>query len=344
MKAAMIRKFGNLDVVEVGDLPVPKIGPQQVLVKVRAAALNHLDIWVRSGVVPGLDMTKPHILGCDGAGEVAEVGAEVKRWKVGDEVVLNPGISCGRCEFCLRGEQSECEVFRVLGEQVDGTFAEYVAVPEVNVYRKPAHLTWQETAAYPLVFVTAWRMLVNRAQLKPGETVLIPGIGGGVATAALVICNFLGCPAIVTSSSAEKLAKAKQLGAVLGLDYTKEELVPKVREYTQKRGVDVVCDSIGGETWDKHIQCLCKGGRIVNCGATGGPKPVTSLQRVFWNHLTILGTTMGSHHDFAQMHRLVASGKLRPVIDSTFPLAKIKEAQQRMESKGQLGKIVLDIA
>lgn len=345
MKACIIRKFGGINALEIGEMPVPKPGPQEVLVKVRSAALNHLDIWVRMGAIGGLDVsTTPHILGSDGAGDIVEVGAEVKKWKKGDEVVINPGISCGKCEFCLKGEHSTCVSFQLLGEHIAGTFAEFVKVPEINLQPKPKCLSWHEAAAFPLVFLTAWRMLLSRAQLKPGETVLIPGIGGGVATAALIINTAIGGTSIVTSSSAEKLARAKALGASLGIDYTKEDVIAKVREWTGKRGVDVVCDSVAGDTWDKDIQCLVKGGRLVSCGVTGGPKASMDGRRVFWNQVSLLGSTMGNHREFAEVHRLVSQGRLKPVVDSVFPMTELPAAQKRMEDKQQFGKIVLEIS
>lgn len=343
MKAVTFSKYGTVDVLEIRDMPVPTIGPHEVLVKLRTAALNRLDIWVRMGAVPGIDLSQPHIAGADGAGEVAEVGALVKNWKTGDAVVINPGVSCGECEHCLRGEQSVCRSFDVLGEHIAGTFAEYVSVPAVNLLPKPAELSWQQAAAFPLVFLTAWRMLVSRARLKPGETVLIPGIGGGVATAALVIAKSIGCTAIVTSSSQEKLAKAKDLGAALGIDYLKEDVAKVIYAWTGKRGVDVVCDSVAGDALDKHIQCLAKGGRLVTCGVTSGPKPQIDFRRVFWNQIDILGSTMGNHQEFIEVHRLVSKKVFLPVLDSVYPLTEIKTAQKRMEEKQQFGKIVLDI-
>jgi NADPH:quinone reductase-like Zn-dependent oxidoreductase len=343
VKAVTIGKYGNVDVLELRDMAVPAIGPREVLVKLRTAALNHLDIWVRVGAIPGLDLSQPHILGSDGAGEVAEVGAEVKKWKKGDLVVINPGISCGRCDHCLRGEQSVCNSFHVLGEHLPGTFAEFVKVPEENLLPKPPDITWQQAAAFPLVFLTAWRMLISRARLKPGETLLIPGIGGGVATAALTIAKTIGCTVVVTSSSQEKLGKAKSMGADLGIDYTREDVAAVVYSWTGKRGVDVVCDSVAGDTLDKHIQCLAKGGRLVTCGVTAGAKPQIDFRRVFWNQITILGSTMGSHQDFFEIHRLVAKKTVLPTIDSVYPLAEVKAAQKRMEEKQQFGKIVVEI-
>lgn len=342
MKAVLIHQHGDVDALQIGEIAMPEIGAYDVLVKLRTAALNHLDLWVRKGI-PGIKPPLPHILGSDGAGEVVQIGTGVTRCKVGDEVVINPSISCGKCPYCLSGEQSLCLKLRLTGENCSGTFAEYISVPEINIYPRPQNLSWEESAAFPLVFVTAWRMLITRAQLKPGECVLIPGIGGGVATAALAICRFLGCEVIVTSSSEEKLAKARQMGAALGINYRQADVAAEVRKWTQGRGVNVVCDSVGGDTWRINIACLTKNGRLVTCGATTGANPATDIPRIFWNQLTIIGSTMGSHRDFAEMHRVLSRNDLRPVVDSVYAFTEIKAAQQYMEQKQQFGKIVLHI-
>jgi len=342
VKAAFIQKHGSLEAVEYGDLPAPAPGPGQVLVRLKAAALNHLDIFVRNGL-PGVRLAFPHVLGSDGAGVIEAVGPGVTSSRPGDEVVLNPGIHCGRCEFCAAGEHSLCVDFHLLGEHVAGTFAEYVAAPAGNVYPKPPALSWEEAAAFPLVFLTAWRMLVTKARIRPGETLLVVGIGSGVGVAALQIAKTAGLSVFVTSGSREKLRRAAELGADLGIDHTSCDFAAEVRKATGRRGVDVVLDSVGKATWRRSIASLAKGGRLVTCGATTGPDPPEDIARIFWNQLTVYGSTMGTDREFAEMLRLFSSGRLRPVVDSVFPLARAREALLRLEEKQQFGKIVLSI-
>ncbi len=344
VKAARVHEWGGIENVGVDvDVPKPAIGPHDALVEVRTAALNHLDIWVRMG---GLAPNLPHTLGSDAAGVVAELGAEASATglKVGDEVVIDPGLSCGRCERCRAGEQSECAEFHLIGEHVDGTFAEYVRVPALNCYPRPRTLTWEESAALPLVFLTAWRMLMTRARLRPGEMVLVVGIGSGVSMAALAIARAVGAQAIVTSSSDEKLARAtRDLGAVAGLNYRRQDVAKEARRLTGGRGVDVVVDSAGQATFGTSLRALRKGGRLVTCGATSGPKAEADIQRIFWNQLAILGSTMGSPREMREVLRLVESGRIKPAVDSVFPLDEAVRAQQRLESGSQLGKIVLRV-
>ena len=342
MKAAFFREHGGLDRIEYGDLPDPVPGPGQVRVRIRAGALNHLDIFVRTGI-PGIPVALPHVMGSDGAGVVESVGPGVTRVKPGDEVVLNPGVNCGECEFCLRGEHSLCVTFHLLGEHVAGTFAEYVVAPAVNAYPRPASLTWEESAAFPLTFLTAWRMLVSKARVRPGESLLIIGIGGGVAVAALQIAKLLGMTVFVTSGSVEKLARAKGLGAEEGIDHSASDFAREVRKLTGKRGVDVVLDSVGKATWRQSIAAAAKGGRLLTCGATTGPDPQTDLGRIFWNQLTVYGSTMGTHAEFAEMLRIFRDGRVKPVVDAVFPLPQAREAQRRIEEKRQFGKVVLRV-
>ncbi|RMG57276.1 MAG: alcohol dehydrogenase [Deltaproteobacteria bacterium] len=343
MKAAFIEEHGGLEKVKVGEVPVPEIGPDDVLVRVKTAALNHLDIFVRNGL-PGVKLTFPHILGSDGAGIVEKVGENVKNVSVGDEVVLNPGINCGTCEFCLKGEHSLCVTFHLLGEHINGTYAEFVRAPAINCYPRPKTLTWEESSAFPLTFLTAWRMLVTKARIKPGEWILIIGIGGGVAVASLQISKLFGLKAIVTSGSDEKLARAKEMGADFTINHNETDFAKEVRKITEKRGVDVVFDSVGKATWKKSLAALAKGGRLVTCGATTGPNPETDVARIFWNQLTIYGSTMGTHAEFREMLKIFEEGKVKPVIDSVFPLDQVPEAQKRMEEKKQFGKIVVKVS
>jgi len=271
------------------------------------------------------------------------VGEGVQSPKVGDPVIVNPALSCGHCEFCRRGEQSLCVDFGILGLVRPGTFAEKVAVPAGNCYPKPAHLSDEEAGVLALAYVTAWRMLMTRAQIKPGETVLIHGIGGGVAVAALQFAKMIGAEALVTSSSNDKLSHAKRLGADHTLNYEKENVVEWVQLTTEGRGVDVAIDAVGAATWPLDIACVRKGGRIVLCGVTTGAKAETDLRAVYWNQLNLMGSTMGSYEDFRQMLRAITINKLKPVVDRVFPLEEAREAMERMESGGQFGKIALRV-
>src|SRR5512134_274036 len=342
MKAAFILEHGGLDRIGYGVLPEPVRWTVQIRRRLRAGALNHLDIFVRNGI-PGVPVALPHVMGSDGAGVVESVGPGVTRVKPGDEVVLNPGIHCGDCEYCLMGEHSLCVTFHLLGEHVAGTFAEYVVAPAVNAYPRPASLTWEESAAFPLTFLTAWRMLVTKSRVKPGESLLIIGIGGGVAVAALQIAKLLGLSVFVTSGSAEKLARARELGADATIDHSSGEFAREARSLTGRRGVDVVLDSVGKATWRQSISSLAKGGRLLTCGATTGPNPETDIARIFWNQLTVHGSTMGTHGEFAAMLRMFHDGRLRPVVDEVFPLSQAREAVGRLEEKRQFGKIVLRV-
>jgi NADPH:quinone reductase-like Zn-dependent oxidoreductase len=341
MRALYFETHGDPARLAFGERPDPEPGSGEVVVRVQAAALNHLDLFVLNGM-PGIPVALPHIGGADGAGTVAAVGAGVTGWAAGDEVVINPGLSCGSCEFCARGEESMCVGFRIVGEHVDGTFAEYVRVPAASLAAKPAHLSWVEAGAFGLTFLTAWRMLITRAKLGRGETVLIHGIGGGVALAALAIAKDAGAAAIVTSSDEGKLARARGLGADHALNYASCDVAREVRGLTGKRGVDVVVETAGQATWLASLKCAAKGGRIVTCGATTGPNPAEEIRLVFWNQLSILGSTMGSRGDWDAMVRAVERGKLKPVVDRVLPLERGREAYERMLSSGQFGKIVLD--
>jgi len=343
MKAVTIRQHGGPEVVQVQDMADPQPAAGEVVIEVRAAALNHLDIWVRKGR-PGMNLRFPHILGSDAAGVVAEVGPGVQNVRAGEEVIVNPALSCGGCEYCLRGEQSQCPLFSLVGLGRPGTFAERVAVPAACVHPKPAHLDFKSAAALPLAYVTAWRMLVTRGRLVPGETLLIHGIGGGVALAGLQIAKLIGAEVIVTSSSQEKLNRARSLGADWVVNYrTEPDLVRKIRDLTGARGVDVVMDTVGAATWPLDFAVVRRGGRIVLCGVTGGAAAETPLNVLYWNQVSVLGSTMGSHEDFRQMLRAVAEAALEPVVDSAAPLDRAAEAMARMEAGEQFGKIVLTV-
>lgn len=341
MKAAVIYQNGGLDQLVIDDVPTPPVGPNEVVIEVRAAALNHLDIWVRRGR-PGLELSMPHILGSDAAGVVAAVGDHVNHVKVGDEVILNPGLSCGVCAYCNRGAHSECISFGIVGMSCPGTFAEAVVVPAVNVAPKPSHLSWEEAAALPLAYLTAWRMLMTRGGLKVGETVLIHGIGGGVALAALQIAKLANAQVIVTSSSNDKLLRAKEFGADETLNYEREpDIAGAVRGLTDGVGVDLIVDAVGAATVPINLNAARRGGRMVHCGVTTGAEASVNLSAIYWNHLTIMGSTMGSREDFRQLLSAVKSSRLYPIVDSVHPIERARVAMERMETGQQFGKIVL---
>lgn len=342
MKALAITDQKGKEKVQYMEVEPPKLGPREVLIETRATALNRLDLFVRNNL-DSLKLAPPHIAGADGAGVVAEIGTEVRTVKVGDRALINPGLNCGVCEFCQAGEHSLCVRFGIMGETCPGTFAEYFKVPPENVHPVPEGFSWEEAAAFPLVFVTAWRMLISKAQIKPGEDILILGIGGGVSTAALQIAKAVGLRAFVTSSSDEKLQKAKNLGADVAINYNTQDFAREVREITKRRGVDVVVDSVGGDTYATSLASLVKGGRLVTCGATAGPRPQTDLQRIFWNQLSVFGSTMGNRREFAGMLNFVRQRRVKPVIDQVLPLSEGANAMARMEEGQQFGKIVLQV-
>jgi NADPH:quinone reductase-like Zn-dependent oxidoreductase len=344
MKAAIIREHGDIAKLQVDDIPDPAPGPGEVLIEVRAAALNHLDIWVRKGR-PGVEIPFPHVLGSDASGVVLDTGENVTGWRQGDEIILNPGLWDERGEYSLRGEQNVDPSFGIIGFMRPGTFAEKVSVPDYCVACKPEHLSFTEAAALPLDHLTAWRMLMTRAQARAGETVLIHGIGGGAALAGLQIAKLAGLEAIVTSSSDEKLERAKELGADHTINYRKAEKIHEVvREITGGRGVDIAFDSVGAATWPVNMQAVRRGGRVVHCGVTSGAQVEANISAIYWNQLSILGSTMGSAEDFRQMLSAVHIAGLKPQIDSVHPLEQARQAMQRMENGEQFGKIVLEIA
>lgn len=343
MKAVRFYAHGEAEKLSYEDAPKPTIVlPTDAIVKLKAAALNRIDLYIRRGLA-GADVKLPHILGSDGAGIVTEVGAEVKHVKPGDAVCLYPASGCGQCEFCATDREILCKELRVFGALEPGTYAQYVRLPALNCFPVPAGLSFEEAAAFPLSYVTAWSMLVTNAELQPGERLLILGVGGGVAGAALQIATRLGSHVIVTSSSDEKLALAKNLGAEHGINSCNTDFSRKVRELTGKRGVDVVVDCIGGDNWARSLASLAKGGRLVSCGAMAGTNPQTDLKRIFWNHLKIFGSTFGSRKEFQQVLNFMAVSHNRPIIDQVFPLAEACAAQQRLEQGKQFGKIILRI-
>lgn len=331
------------DELAVQDAPQPHAGPGEVVVEVHSAALNHLDLWVLQGM-RAEEMEFPHTLGSDAAGVVAETGDGVEEWLAGDEVVINPGLNCGACEFCRRGEHSECVDYGIVGMSRAGTFAERVSVPARCVAAKPQHLDYEHAAALPLDHLTSWRMLTTRAGLRSGETVLIHGIGGGVALASLQWAVLRGAEAIVTSSSDEKLAKARKLGATHTINYSHaDDVAEAVLEITGGRGVDVAVDAVGAATWPVDLASVRRGGRVVICGVTTGSEATTDLQALYWNQISVHGSTMGSEEEFRQMLRACCVGRLEPVVDSVRDLDQAEEALERMETGQQFGKLVLRV-
>ena len=344
MLAVTIRSNGGPEALRVEDAPRPSpADPDDVVVALKAAALNHLDLFVLRGL-PGAAPAFPHILGADGAGVVEAVGSRVTRVKRGDRVLLNPGVSCQACESCLAGEQSLCSTYRLLGEHLPGTFAEAVRVPQWNVAPVPDGLSWADAAAFPLVHLTAWRMLATRAAVRPGESVLIWGIGGGVALAALGIAKLLGATVVVTSSSDAKLERARALGADVALNHAATDVPKELRRLLGGRGVNVVVDSVGEATWEKSLRVLAPGGRLVTCGGTSGPKVVTDVRRMFWYHYTLMGSTMGNAREFGEIVRLLGAGRLGPVVDGVTPLREARRAFERLAAGEHFGKLVLEIA
>jgi NADPH:quinone reductase-like Zn-dependent oxidoreductase len=343
MRAAVIHGYGGPEQVRVADVPRPVVqAPHEVVVGVRAAALNRLDLFVLGGL-PGITHSFPHVLGADGAGIVEAVGPAVTRVRPGDRVVLNPGLSCGACEWCRKGEHSLCVTYGLLGEHHPGTIAEAVRVPETSLEPLPPGVSWTDAAAYPLVTLTAWRMLTTRAQLQRGETVLIWGIGGGVALAALGIAKLLGARTIVTSSSAAKLERARALGADETIDHARTDVAKEVRRFTDRRGCDVVVDSVGERTWETSVRCLARAGRLVTCGGTTGPMVTTDVRKLFWYHYSLLGSTMGNWSEFREIAQLLGRGSLRPVVDSVVPLSEAGAAFARLARGEQFGKLVIEV-
>jgi len=341
VKAIRFHEHGGPEVLRYEEAPTPKPGSGEVLVALRAAALNHLDLFARSGLIPGVPL--PHTGGADGAGLVAAAGPGAGRYPVGTRVFFDPGLSDGTCDYCARGEHSLCDTWEILGEHRDGTFAQAVVMPEVNLRPIPEGLSFEEAAAFPLVFLTAWRMVISKARIVPGETVLILGIGGGVALAALQIAKHVGARVFVTSGSQEKLDRARAMGADVLINHKATDFSKEVWGITHKRGVDVVIDNVGAATWAGSIRALARGGRLVTCGATSGPKPDEDIRRIFQKQVTIYGSTMGTRHDWEQLNRLLAAKTLRPTVDRTFPLEQMAEAQTLMERGEQFGKIVVAI-
>ena len=340
MKAVIFSQHGGPEVLKFSEAPDPQIKAGEVLIEVRACALNHLDVWVRGGL-PGIKIPLPHILGDDVAGVVREVGELVTWTTAGDEVMVQPGVSCGHCLECLAGRDNMCDEYDMIGYRRDGGYAELLSVPGVNIIPKPKTLSWPEAAALPLVTLTAWHMLVTRAQVQPGEDVLVHAAGSGVGSLGIQIAKLRGARVIATASSEAKLAKARELGADDTLNYSNDDWPKEVKKFTNGRGVDVVFEHTGGATWPGSIGSLKKGGRLVTCGATSGYDARTDLRQVFYRHLTILGSMMGSKAELLAAMKFIDSGQIRAVVDRTLPLAEARQAHELMEDRAQFGKLVL---
>jgi NADPH:quinone reductase-like Zn-dependent oxidoreductase len=341
MKAIVLREHGGPEVLHEEELPDLVPGPGEVRIRVAACALNHLDVWVRKGL-PGLKRPYPFILGSDVAGTIDALGPGVRGAKEGDEIVVNPGISCGHCRECLAGHDNLCREYGILGEHRDGGYATQLVVPAANLLPAPQRLSPVERAAFPLTFLTAWQMLVHKARVRPGELVLVHAAGSGVGVAAIQIAKLHGADVIATASTDEKLGRARELGA----DHTvlsTGDVLETVKRVTGKRGVDIVVEHTGAATWPTSILATARGGRIVTCGATSGYDAKTDLRHVFYRQIAIFGSTMGSKGDLFPLLDHVAAGRLRPVLDATYPLSSAKEAHLRLENRAQFGKIVLEV-
>jgi len=342
MRALVFNEFGGPEKLRLQDVPDPKAAPGEVVVRVRACALNHLDIFVREGI-PALKTPLPFWTGCDIAGDVAEVGPDVTGLRVGDRVCVNPNLTCGRCEFCIQGEDSLCVRYGIVGEHLPGGLAELLAVSAENVLPLPAHVSYEHAASFILTNMTAWRMVVTQARVRPGEDVLILGVGGGVSSTAVQIAKLCGARVLVTSSSDAKLERARQLGADVSINYAKEDWESAVYEKTAKRGVDVVLENVGAQTWKQSLRSLRKGGRLVTCGATTGPIAETDIRIVFWKQIHIIGSTMANRREFNDVMRLFFAGRLKAIVDEIVPLKDGAAAQRRLAEGRQFGKIVLTV-
>ncbi len=340
MKALRIHEHGGLERLVIDDIPAPVPKANEAVVRIAATSVNHLDIWVRGGM-RNLSLPLPMVLGSDGAGTIAQSGSEVTDLKTGDRVLISPGTSCGKCEQCLTGHDNLCREYRILGEHCDGTDAEYVAVRRDNILKLPDAVPFEDAAASSLVFITAYQMLVEKADVQPGEDVLVMGASGGVGTAAVQIAKLYNARVIAVAGSDEKLEKAKALGADEGINYSTEKISDAVRRLTGKRGVDIVFEHTGKATWNDSILSAARGGRIVTCGATTGPEAVTDLRYVFSRQLTIYGSTMGSKSMLHTMLDLMSEKKFKAVIDRKLPFTEVRKAHEIIESGKHFGKIVL---
>jgi NADPH:quinone reductase-like Zn-dependent oxidoreductase len=343
MRAAYLDGHGTVDCVKLGELGRAPRKDDQVLVRIKAAALNQVDLYMRDSAV-GITHELPLILGVDGAGVIEEESRHRADLKTGDAVLIYPGVFCSRCEFCLQGEQSMCTQLRMIGEHVNGTFAEYLSVPASNVYRVPSGLDLISAAALPAAYLTAWRMVFTRAALRPDQTAVVFGVGGGVAVAVLQLAKLAGARVIVTSSSDDKLARAAELGADEGINYRTEDVVSRIMAITGKRGADAVFDNVGLASWNIGLKVVVRNGCIITCGATTGPNPPADLQRVFIKQIRILGSTLANLDELRQLLNLVERGKLQPVVDRIFEFEELHQALAYLQEGKQFGKVGLKLA
>ena len=337
MKAVRIHEHGGPDVLQWEDVPEPDCPAHKVLVQIKATSINHLDIWVRKGV-PGVPL--PIILGSDGTGVIAEIGHEIDDWHVGEEVMIQPGTYCGHCRFCREGKENYCTQFGIVGETENGTHCELIALEPKYLERKPASVSFQEAAAFTLVFLTAFTMLMRRARIEKGETILVMGAGSGVGSAAIQIAKLQGCQVIATGGDEGKLVLARELGADHFINHYKEKIHERVRDITDG-GADIVFEHVGKATWSSSLRSLAVGGRIVTCGATTGPQVDIDLRHLYRKHHTIMGSTMGDVAGFKQVVQWLGEGKVRPVVDRVFSMSSVAEAHQYIEEGKQLGKVVM---
>ncbi len=342
MRAIYLQSHGQSDSLVTGELPESTPGPGQVRVRIEAAAFNHVDLYMRDSG-QGITHDLPLILGVDGAGTVDAVGSDVTRWREGDRVVIYPAQSCGHCEFCRRGDQMLCLNCKIIGEHVHGTFAESVSVPAETLFPVPDGLDFATFAVLPTAYLTAWRMVMTQARVRPTETVLIHGVGGGVALASMQLAKLAGARSIVTSGSADKLHRALALGADEGIDYHRQDVVEAVMDITGGRGVDVVIDNVGAATWPVSLRAVRRGGRIITCGATTGPHPKADLQRVFIRQLRITGSTLGTQDEFRALLLAVGQSQVVPVIDRVYSFDQAREALDHLHQARQFGKLVLKV-
>ncbi|MFA9517622.1 zinc-binding dehydrogenase [Halopenitus sp. H-Gu1] len=340
MRSVIFSEHGDRDVIEYGEVPDPDPADDEVLVDVKAGALNHLDVWTRRGL-PGIDLEMPHTPGSDAAGVVESVGADVDRFEAGDHVAVSAGVSCGSCEFCRDGDPTLCYRFQIIGEHLPGVHAERAAVPADNLVPVPDHVDWEIAGSASLVFQTAWRMLHTRADIEAGERVLVLGASGGVGHAAVQIADHAGCEVFATASSEEKLRHAEDCGADHVIDYEADDFAEEIAAMTDRRGVDVVVDHVGAATYPDSIASLARGGRLVTCGATTGPNPDAGLDRIFWNQLSVLGSTMGTPGEVDDVLELVWDGTFEPRIREVRPMSEADEAHRLLEDREGFGKVVV---
>lgn len=344
MKAAFIKAHGELEQLSIGELDIPQIKPHEVLIETKFSALNHIDLFLIRGW-PGLNLKLPHILGSDGSGVIKKIGSAVTMIKVGDRVTINPGLSCGKCYYCLSGKQNFCKQFSIMGETQWGTFSEYFKLPEENVLKIPNDFSFEFAAAAPLTFLTAWRALTTQANLKQGQTILVHGSGGGVSTAAIQIAKYLGAIVITTTADVNKMKMAKDLGADYVFNYKEHPDFGKIihSEITNKRGVDVVLDSVGKSTFQNSLRLLRPGGCLVTPGATTGAATEIDIRQIFWKQIKVIGTTMSNQSEFRDVMNLIFQNKLHPVVDKVFPLTGVREAETYLRDGRQFGKVLLEI-